>query len=139
MQKQTSAAIVSQPILRHRRQTAWQILFPFLLVAAGVITLLVLVLAGNSASGSLDHLTNISILWLVIPAILFAVFLLIFLIVAIVLVAKITTRVPLAGLKISTFVYQAAIMIHKVADSAAAPTIKFEEILAGLRALFHRN
>ena len=139
MQKQTSSGIVTQPVAKHRKQAAWQILIPFLFVAAGITALMVLVMVSSSASGSLDHLTSISILWLSIPALFIAIAILAFLILNIVLIARITRVVPLAGLKVSTIVYQAAIMLHKAADTAAAPSIKFKEILAGALALLHRN
>ena len=139
MEKPTSRNPVAQPMQKHRRQTAWQILVPFLAVSAGLVTLMIFVLAANSGSGSLEHLANISILWLIMPAILIAGFLTLFLIASIILVARITAWVPLAGLKTSTFVYQAAIVIHKVADSAAAPAIKVKEIIAGAKALFRRK
>lgn len=139
MQKPTSKSLVTQPILKHRRQTALQILVPFLAVTAGLITLLVFVLVTNSSSGSLEHLTNISILWLILPALIIACFIVVILVASIVLVARVTAWVPLAGLKTSTYVYQAAIFIHKAADSAAAPAIRIKEIFAGTEALFHRK
>ena len=139
MYKQTSSNAITQPVAKHRRQSAWQILIPFLFVAAAITVLMVLVLVGTSASGNLDHLTSISILWLAIPALFIALAVLDFLIMNIFLIAKITRMVPLAGLKVSTIVYQAAILIHKAADSAAAPSIKIKETMAGVRAIFHRN
>jgi len=139
MEKPTARGLVTQPMQKHHRQTAWQVLVAFFVVTAGLVTLMVLVLIANSASGSLEHLANLSILWLILPALGITGFLVVILIASIVLVARITAWVPLAGLKTSTFVYQAAIMIHKAADSAAAPAIKVKEISAGAQALFRRK
>lgn len=139
MNKQSISFRKTRPPGKHVRQTLWQIILPVALFTAIVITLFVLLLVKNSASGSLENVTSISLIWLILPLLAVALLFVFILAAFIVLIAKLIGIIPYYGLKLRTIVYKAAVVIHTIADKSVLPTIKLNEIRAGLKFLLHKS
>jgi hypothetical protein len=123
------------PSLRnHRRQRFWQILFPFLLVTVLVIAAGVFAVAGGASQAR--AWADVSLIWLVVPILVFALLFLALLVGMIYLVARLTHAIPPISTKAQFYGRRISGGVRSVADKAVQPVVWLEQFGATLAALF---
>jgi len=118
----------------HKRQLAWQILVPLLVVMALAITAAVLISIG--AASATRTWADVSTIWLILPMLflaLFAVLVLGFLIYGI---AKLLQVTPHYSGKVQDFLAQLSGWTRKIADGAASPFVWLHQAGAVLKSIF---
>ncbi|MGB8212315.1 MAG: hypothetical protein WCE68_02040 [Anaerolineales bacterium] len=122
----------SPTVRAHKRQFVWQILVPFLVVAA-----LLLAAAGLAAAGaSAPAWRDVSIIWLIIPMLIFALFLLALLVGLIYGIAKLLQITPRYTAKAQDFFVLISTWARRIADGIAQPVLWVRQAGAMLEAIF---
>jgi hypothetical protein len=126
---------VDRPTIRaHKRQFAWQILVPFLMMAGLIIAGAVLVVtAGAPRTGVW---ADISMIWLLAPALFFA---LAFLAIAFTIIygmAKLLQVIPRYTGKAQGIFALLSTGTRKLADGAAKPFVWFKQAGAVIKSIF---
>jgi len=127
---------VSPTVRKHRQQFTWQILVPFLVVTAFIITGAVFAVTGGPKQTGVW--ADVSIIWMLAPMLGFSLLiagLLGFLIYGMAKLAQIT---PHYTGRAQEFAVAVSAGIHKVADGAAKPIFWFQQAGATIQSLFHR-
>lgn len=122
---------------RHQRQVFWQVLFPVILGAIIIIALAVLV--SMAATPQVVRLSDISIIFLIMPTAIVG-----FLVLAIFggfifLQARIIKVLPQYARLAQLYLERFTAWLKKLADSAASPVVNIESAIAGLRSVFQRQ
>ncbi|MEZ0396055.1 MAG: hypothetical protein ABWK53_06465 [Anaerolineales bacterium] len=123
----------SPSLRRHRKQRAWHILLPFLLTALLALGGAALAAFGGG-TGQARLWADISLIWLILPALFFALLCLAVLIGVIYLLARLTRAVPPVAAKIQFFSRRVANGARQAADKAAQPVVWLRQAGAMLKA-----
>ncbi len=126
---------VDSPTLRlHKRQVAWQILVPFLLVT------LILLAAGvwlvTGATAQTRAWADVSIIWIIIPILLLSLAALALLILLIVGMAKLMRATPRFTSRAQQVAGQIAARTRQAADGAVRPFVWIEQAGAAIKSIF---
>jgi hypothetical protein len=125
----------NRPTVRiHKRQFAWQILIPFLVVAGLIIAGAVLVVTGGVSRTGVW--ADISVIWLLAPTLFFALAILGIAILLIYGMAKLLQVLPHYTGKAQSIFTQLSTRMRKVADGTAKPFIWFRQAGAVSKSLF---
>jgi len=128
-------APVDRPTVRaHKRQFAWQILVPFLMMAGLIIAGAVLVVTGGAPRTGVW--ADVSLIWLLAPALFFA---LAFLAIAITIIygmAKLLQVLPHYTGKAQGIFARLSAGTRKVADGATKPFVWFRQAGAVIKSIF---
>jgi hypothetical protein len=126
---------VESPTLRaHKRQLAWQILVPFLVVAAIIIAVAVLVVA--STGSATRTWADVSIIWLIAPLLILALVFATVLGSLIYGIAILMKVMPRYTAKAQYYVAAAAAGTRKVADGATKPFVWLHQAGAIFKSIF---
>lgn len=125
----------SPSLKRHRKQKFWQIVLPFFLATAFVAAGAALAAFGGGA-GQARLWADISLIWLALPALFFALFFLAILIGLIYLLARLSRGVPPVTARVQFFSRRLAHGTRQVADKAVQPLVWLGQVGAMLRTLF---
>lgn len=125
----------SPSLKRHRKQKFWQILLPFFLATALVAAGAALAAFGGGA-GRARLWADISLIWLILPALFFALAFLAVLIGLIYLLARLNRAVPPVTAKVQFFSRRLVHGTRQVADKAVQPVLWLEQAGAMLKTLF---
>jgi hypothetical protein len=117
----------------HKRQLAWQILVPFLVVTAIIIAVAVVVATGATANRTW---ADISTIWLIAPMLVFALFFVAVLGFLIFGIAKLLQVTPRYTGKAQDFFALLSTWARIVADGAAKPFVWFQQAGAVLKSIF---
>jgi hypothetical protein len=126
--------VVSPSIHTHKRQLAWQILVPLLVLMAFILAAAVLVTTIPESASS--TWADISLIWLIAPMLVFALFSVIvlgFLIYGITRLIQVTPRVT--G-KTQDFFGLLSSRTRKIADGSTRPVFWFQQAGAVLKSIF---
>jgi hypothetical protein len=134
MVDQTS--IDSPTIRNHKRQFAWQILFPFLLMAGVIIAGAVLVVTGGSKQTG--AWADVSIIWMLAPMLLFGMLLAVVSGLLVYAMVKLTQITPRYTARAQGLAASISAGTRKAADGAAKPFIWFHQARAVIRSFFHK-
>jgi uncharacterized membrane protein YhdT len=118
----------------HKRQFAWRILIPFLVMAGLIITGAVLVVTGGASRTG--NWADISVIWLLAPALFFALAILVIAITLIYGMGKLLQVLPHYTGKVQNIFTQLSAGTRKVADGTAKPFIWFRQVRAVSKSLF---
>jgi hypothetical protein len=127
---------VTPTVRAHRRQLVWQILVPFLVMAALVIAGAVLIVSGSAPRARVW--ADVSIIWLIAPLMVLALVVATVLGFAIVGLAKLLQITPRYTARVQAISLIAAAGTRKVADGIVAPVLWFEQARATLKSFFGR-
>jgi len=128
---------VDSPTVRlHKRQLAWQILVPFLILAVLILAAAVWVISG-AASGTRVW-ADVSIIWMLFPLLIFALFSIFVLGFLIYAIARLIQVTPHYTARVQFYSTAAAIVTRKVADGAAKPFFWIRQAGAVIKSLFHK-
>jgi hypothetical protein len=123
------------PAMRaHKHQLAWQILVPFLVAAVLIITAAVVV-ATSSGSASRPW-ADVSIIWLIAPTLILALFFIIVLVFLIYGIVKLLQITPHYTGKTRDFFALLSERTRVIADAAAKPIVWFQQAGAILKSIF---
>lgn len=123
------------PTIRaHKRQFAWQILAPVIVIAGLVIAGAVLVTTGGRARTGVW--ADVSLIWLLIPALLFAFVFLAVIITVIYGMGKILQIIPRYSWKAQGFFNRVSSGTRRVADGTTKPFFWFKEAGAVIKSIF---
>ena len=126
---------VDRPTIRaHKRQFAWQILVPFLVMAGLIIAGAVLVVTGGAPRTGVW--ADISVIWLLAPALFFALAFLAIVITTIYGMAKLMQVMPHYTGKAQGIFALLSTGTRKVADGAAKPFVWFQQAGAAIKSIF---
>ena len=126
----------TESVHAHKRQLAWQILVPFLVVTAIILVVAVLVATGATANRTW---ADISTIWLIAPILVFAllsVAVLGFLIYGIARLLQVTPRYTGKAQDFFALLSQWA---RTIADGAAKPFVWFQQAGAVLKSIFRHK
>jgi hypothetical protein len=124
----------SPSIALHKRQFTWQILVPFLVMAALIIAGAVLVATGGAAGTR--TWADVSIIWLIAPLLIFAVLMLVVLSLLIYGLVRLIKVMPRLTGKAQFYTAATASVTHKVADGATKPVIWVQQAGAVIKSIF---
>lgn len=128
---------VSPTIRRHKRQMTWQILLPF----AGMALLLIAaaVLVAGAGAGKVALWRDVSLIWLLVPALILALFLLVILGLVIYALARLKQATPRFTARAQELTLLGAQGIRRIADGTTLPFIRVRQVGAGIRSIFRRH
>ena len=124
----------SPTVRTHKNQLAWQILVPFLIITA--ILLAVAVLVGSGASNANRTLADISTIWLIIPLLIFALFLAFVLGAFVYALTRILKIAPTYTGKAQNFIARLASGAVTLADGITKPIVWSQQAGAVLKKIF---
>jgi len=128
---------VDRPTVRdHKRQFAWQILVPFLVMAGLIIAGAVLVVGGGASRTSVW--ADVSVIWLIIPALFFAMAILVIVITIIYGMAKLLQVIPPYTGKAQNIFAQLSAGTRKFADLSAKPFVWLQQAGAVIKSLIEK-
>jgi uncharacterized BrkB/YihY/UPF0761 family membrane protein len=119
----------------HKRQLAWQILVPFLILAALVIILAVLV-AAQAGSSSNQTWSDISVIWLIAPTLIITLPFIVFLGFLIYGIARLARITPHYTGRVKDFFTLLPGRTRRLADGTVKPFIWFQQAGAILKSIF---
>ena len=126
---------VDRPTVRaHKRQFTWQILVPFLMMAGLIIAGAVLVVTGGASRTGVW--ADVSLIWLLAPALFFALAFLVIMITIIYGMAKLLQVLPRYIGKAQGIFARLSGGTRKVADGATKPFFWFRQTGAVIKSIF---
>jgi uncharacterized membrane protein YhdT len=120
----------------HKRQFAWQILVPFLVMAGLIIAGALLVVTDGSARASVW--ADVSVIWLLVPALLLALAFLAVIITIIYGMTKILQIIPRYTWKAQVIFSRVSSGTRKVADGTTKPFFWYKQAGAIIKSIFRR-
>lgn len=128
---------LDSPTLRqHKRQVVWQIILPFVFMALLIIAGAVLVAFGGDSSTALWR--DVSLIWMLVPALFLALIAMIVLGAAIYGLARLKKVTPRYTSLAQEYTLKGAHFINKIVDGTAKPFIWLGQAGAAIRSIFKR-
>ena len=125
---------------KHRREVFWQITFPLALGTLLILTICGLTIAAAVAGDALVGLwRDISLIWVLTPAILLSVIPLALFAVTAYGVVRLIQVLPGFFFKIQAFLANVAARVHGLSDRVSSPFIRVNSLWAGLRRLWGKR
>ena len=136
-------AKIPQPVhesyKRHRRELAWQIIFPVALTALLMVGLIVLInIATFNQSGDVSRWAAISTIWIVIPVMIAGLVLLALIVALVYLMKRLLDITPRYTGIAQDYVHKAAGYIKRGTEMAIKPVLFVDSIGASIRKFFGR-
>jgi hypothetical protein len=126
----------SSTVRNHKRQFAWQILVPFLVMAGLIITGAVLVVSRRPQQARLW--ADVSTIWILAPMLAFALVIAVLLGFVIFGLAKLTQITPHYTGKAQELAVSISTWTRKVADGIVEPVLWLKQAGAALSSFFHK-
>lgn len=123
----------------HRREVFWQITLPLTIALLLILCMVTgVILAGIKDVGDISRWADISVIWLLIPAIVLT-FIAFFLVAGIIyLVTKLLGILPGYSRLGQDYVHLFQVRSKKIADQIVEPFVKLRSFKAGADALWHK-
>lgn len=116
----------------HRREVFWQITFPLILALLILLGLAAFVIyAGFQGSGSVSRWADVSLIWLLLPAVVITLVVLFILIGLVYLISKLLGVFPGYARLAQNYFHLAQVRIRSIADKAVEPILKLRSFKAG--------
>jgi len=122
---------------RHRREVLWQVTVPLFIGCALILALCILVIFG-SATGEHGRWAGISLVWLILPTMLFAFIFLILLVGLIVLVTMLFNRLPSFARQVQDFFLLVKYQVAQLDDRLVEPFLRAQSKKSSADALGRR-
>ena len=130
---------VHESYKRHRRELAWQIIFPVALTALLMVGLIVLInIATFNQSGDVSRWAAISTIWIVIPVMIAGLVLLALIVALVYLMKRLLDITPRYTGIAQDYVHKAAGYIKRGTEMAIKPVLFVDSIGASIRKFFGR-
>jgi hypothetical protein len=121
---------------RHQRQVLWQVFVPMGLAVLVILALAVLV--GGTQTTQVQHISDISIIFLVLPTVAIALMILVVFAGLIFLTGKLIGILPSYARLAQLTLERVTTFLKNAADSTTKPVVGAESAWAGVMALFRR-
>lgn len=118
---------------RHRREVFWQITFPILLVSLAL--LLLAVMAAGLSSEKASTWADISLIWMIIPTLIFTLLTMVILAALVYLTIKLLHILPFYFFKGHNWFLLVNLRVGRVTDGLAEPFVRLRAWKAGAGAL----
>ncbi len=126
--------------LKHRKDTAWKIIFPVVLSSVLCIGLIVLInIATFRGGGDVQRWADISTMWIAIPVMMLLLVVFALLGGIVYLLAKLLKISPPYTLMAQQFFYKIEAYVRRGADAAAKPFIFIDSIGASIERILGRR
>jgi hypothetical protein len=123
----------------HRREVFWQITFPLILTLVILLGLIAFVIySGFQGSGSVSRWADVSLIWLLVPALVVMFVMLVILIGLVYLVSKLLGVFPGYARLVQNYFYLVQVKAKSIADKLVEPVLKIRSFKAGADVL-HRK
>ncbi len=135
----TADTLVSESLKRHQKQRFWQISVPVGVSVVAILVILGLVILtalDTQAGGPVSQWADASLIWLFLPALLFALVMVLILGALAYLLARLLRILPTYTYLAQHYVGLAAVYIRIGADKVAAPFISVKSATATVSAFF---
>jgi hypothetical protein len=130
---------VHESYLKHRKDTAWKIIFPVVLSSVLCIGLIVLInIATFRGGGDVQRWADISTMWIAIPAMVLLLVVFALLGGIVYLLAKLLSITPKYTVLAQDFFYKIEGYARRGADAAAKPFIFIDSIGASINRFLER-
>ncbi|HSQ27334.1 MAG TPA: hypothetical protein VLM80_09440 [Anaerolineales bacterium] len=117
---------------KHRKEVIWQIFLP---LAVGVLLILILMAVSVFSAVNQSRLADISLMWIILPNLFVALFVIVLLVGMIYGIIKLTSVLPYYLYKVQVFFNQIKAQIQKMDDRMVEPVIKGKSVSASLKKL----
>ena len=117
---------------KHQKEVIWQIFLP---LAIGVLLILILMAVSVSSAVNQSRLADISLMWIILPNLFVALFVIVLLAVMIYGIMKLTSVLPTYTYKLQVFFNLVKTQIQKMDDRMVEPVIKGKSASASLKKL----
>ena len=125
--------------LAHRQQSFWQIKLPIAICIALVsISGLMVLIFGFGKGGSLSSLSDISVIWLIVPMLILGSILIAVQVAVIYLLFRFMPIIPGNSRKVQDFFVLLSVQVRKISDKSTAPFVRIHSMTASLGA-FRRS
>jgi hypothetical protein len=133
--KQSKPVLPRNPITheRHRREVFWQITFPFIVISLAL--LLLAVMAAGLSTEKASKWADISIIWMIIPALIFSLLTMAILAALVYLILQLLHILPFYFFKGHNWFVLVNLRVGRVTDSLAEPFLRVRAWKAGAGAL----
>jgi hypothetical protein len=121
---------------RHRREVFWQITFPFIVIC--LVLLILAVLATGLSAESASTWADISLIYMIIPALLFSLLTMIILAAGIYLTIRLIRLLPFYFFKGHNWFLLVNLQVGRIGDGLAEPFLRVRAWKAGAGALGHQ-
>jgi len=130
---------VHESYLKHRKQLAWQIILPIVLVALLIVALIVLInVATFRDGGDVARWAAISTIWIVAPIMIGLLIFTVLLGGLVYLMKRLLNITPTYTGMAQDYVYLAVSYIKRATDALVQPVLQLNGILASLIAFFEK-
>jgi uncharacterized Tic20 family protein len=120
----------------HKRQVLWQITLPFILAILVILGLAVLTVVISLGSGeTASRWADVSLIWLILPTMLFAFIFLVIISALAYLVIKLIGVFPEYTYRVQEFLEKVKARLRAASDTAARPVIQAGGFFAAVRVL----
>ncbi len=124
---------------KHKKQRFWQIFLPLglgLAVIIAVAVLIILTAVGSSGAGKVSTWADTSLIWLILPALVFAFIAVVILFLLIYFVGRVTKILPPYTAIVQHYSRLIAVKSRSFSDKLVEPLIATKSINARVRAFF---
>lgn len=122
---------------QHKRDTAWQIIVPILIVTSIIIATAILTVL--SATSSVSLWRDISLIWLLAPTLILALLPLVVLIAVIIGTSRLSKGIPRVSFQVQHFVFKGAEVIQRLLVGIVKPFIWVNQTKDSLKYKFKRR
>jgi hypothetical protein len=124
----------------HRRDVLWQITVP-IIIGTAVLLLAVIgvILAGSSGTGDISRWADISMIWLLTPNIILAVFVLVILCAFVYVFIYLLRVLPSYTRMAQDFFFRVQTQVRIYSDKAVEPILKIQSFKAGAKAIHKKS
>jgi hypothetical protein len=124
----------------HKREVFLQIILPILIGSIILIALVVgVIYAGATGNGQVSRWADISLVWLLLPGILSALFLLVFLTILTIGLTRLLHVFPIYAYRMQLLIFKFETSVTKATDMAVEPVLKINSFVASARRLLRRR
>lgn len=127
----------------HRREVFWQITFPLLIgaviILAAVVLVIVMAWGGTLDGAETNKLANVSLIWLIVPAMGISLVVAAVLAGLVYVVSKLIQVLPVYTFKVDQVLLALQMRIRQYSDIAAKPVMSTKSGWASIRAIFGKR
>lgn len=123
----------------HKREVLLQIILPIVFGSIILLTLTGFVIyAGLSGNSQVSRWADISLVWLLLPSIIFALLLLSFLVVLTIGLTRLLNILPIYTYRLQFLVFKLGNKIKRATDISVEPILKINSFMASARRLMRK-
>lgn len=135
--KNTIKARNPSTFAKYRRDSLWQIYIPA--IVGAIILLVIAALVGIGDAMSVSQWADVSLIWLIVPAMFFTLIFALVLAGLVYAFAKLIGAVPYLAYRIQEILLMIRIRARQISETSTKPIIRTKSFFAAVRAIFKRG